>query len=177
MKPHRKFELKEYDPNWVNEFDKKAKILKSIFGAELLEIHHIGSTSIPGMFAKPQIDILILVKDSSRIKNFYEVMTEAGFTPQGTEYAGTDAEYFTEDAEDGKRMTSVYVFQKGQAKSEELINFRDYLRTHKEDKDLYISVKKDLCEKYSENYARYGLGKNEVIQEINKRVAKWVKKI
>lgn len=175
MKTHRKFELKEYNPDWVKEFDKKAQILKRIFGDELLEIHHIGSTSIPGMIAKPQIDILIFVQDFSKIKDLYEEMMNSGFTPRGTEYVGTGNEYFTEDAVDGTRLASVHVFQIGQSKSRESLNFRDYLRAHKEDRDLYMSVKKDLYNKYSDNYAKYGSGKTSVIQEINKRVEKWIK--
>lgn len=172
MKPHRKFELKEYDPNWVEEFNKKAQVLKSVFGDELLEIHHIGSTSIPGMVAKPQIDILILVRDFFKIKSLYEEIIKFGFTPRGTEYVGTGDEYFTEDTGDGRRLTSVHVFQKGQPKSEEDLKFRDYLRTHKEDRNLYISVKKDLYSKYHDNYSKYDSGKTDVIKEIKERVNK-----
>ena len=175
MKPHRKFELKRYDPDWVREFNKKAQILKRVFGEELLEIHHIGSTSIPGMIAKPQIDILILVKDFSKIKGLYKKMTKARFIPRGTEYVGIGDEYFTEDTVDGVRLISIHVFQKGQQRSEEDLNFRDYLRVHKEDRDLYISAKKDLYSKHSDNYAKYDIGKANVIQEIKKRVEKWIK--
>lgn len=175
MKPHRKFELKEYDPNWVNEFNKRAEILKSIFGDELLEIHHIGSTSIPEMVAKPQIDILILVKDFSKVKSFYNDMSNAGFTPRGTEYVGIGDEYFTEDASDGKRLSSIHVFQKGNSKGEEILNFRDYLSTHKEDRDLYISVKRVLFSKHYNNYTEYDSGKGEVIKEIKSRINDWVK--
>ena len=175
MKSHRKFELKEYDANWITEFNKKSQILRRIFGDELAEIHHIGSTSIPGMFAKPQIDILILVKDFSKVKNLYEKMAKVGFTPRGTEYVGIGDEYFTEDAVDGTRLTSVHVFQKGEHKGKDILDFRNYLRTHKKDRNLYISVKKDLYSKYSDNYAEYDGGKANVIQEIKKRVAAWIK--
>lgn len=175
MKPHRKFELKEYNAGWVQEFDRKAQVLKQIFRDELLEIHHIGSTSIPGMIAKPQIDILIFVKDFSKVKGLYKQMSKAGFTPRGTEYVGIGDEYFTEDSVDGTRLASIHVFQKGHAKSEDILNFRNYLRTHKKDKDLYASVKKDLYIKYLDNYAKYDSGKANVIQEIKKRVEKWIK--
>ena len=175
MKPHRKFELKEYSSDWVKEFDKKARVLKSIFGEELLEIHHIGSTSIPGMMTKPQIDILIFVKDFAKVKNLYEEMIRFGFTPRGTEYVGTGDEYFTEDADSGVRLSSIHVFQKDQPRNEEALNFRDYLRTHKEDRDLYMSIKKDLYSKHSNNYAKYDSGKGKVIKEINKRIEKWIK--
>ena len=176
MKPHRSYQLKNYNPNWANEFKKKAQLLRSIFGDEVIDIQHIGSTSIPGMMAKPQIDILVIVKDLTRVKNYYDAMSRAGFTPRGTDYVGVGDEYFTEDAPSGERVTSVHVFPQGHPKISEYLNLRDYLKNHKQDRDLYIETKKKLYQQHSENYAAYDSGKNEVIKTIIRRVNEWAQR-
>ena len=127
------------------------------------------------MTAKSQIDILVLVKDFPKVKQFYEQMNAAGFTPRGTEYVGIGDEYFTEDAPDGKRVVSVHVFPEGDPSRERYLNFRDYLRSHEEDRNLYISVKKSLYSENKENYEGYDSGKEDVIVDIRKRADEWVK--
>src|SRR3989344_2603757 len=89
---HRPYELKEYDPQWKESFFDYAGRLKPIIGDNLLEIEHMGSTSIEGMVAKPQIDILVIVKDLRLIKDNYEQFRAAGFVPRGTEYISTHDE-------------------------------------------------------------------------------------
>lgn len=176
MKPHRPYQLKDYDPNWANEFKKKVQILKFIFGDEIIDIQHIGSTSIPGMIAKPQIDILVIIKDLNKVKNYYDAMSRMGFTPRGTDYVGIGDEYFTEDTPSGKRITSIHVLPQGHPKINEYLNLRDYLRSHTQDRNLYIETKKKLYEQYSENYDAYDSGKNDVIKAIIQRANEWVQR-
>lgn len=173
MKPHRPYQLQEYNPAWKEIFSKTAEKLKPILGDNLLEIEHIGSTSIEGMFAKPQIDIMVTVKDLSLIKECYDSLTKAGFVPRGTEYVGIGDEYVTEDAPDGTRLASIHIFQAGHPEIARHLIFRDYLRENKQDRELYISTKKDLYSKYSEDYAKYDSGKHNVITEIHARAEKW----
>lgn len=148
-------------------------MLRSIFGDELIDIQHIGSTSVPGMVAKPQIDILVIVKDMAKIRNYYGAMSKAGFTPRGTDYVGIGDEYFTEDAPGGERQVSVHVLPEGHPKISEYLNLRDYLRVNKKDRELYIQTKRKLYQQYADDYATYDSNKNDVIQTIIQRANKW----
>ena len=79
----REPEVSDYDPDRVNGFEKEAANLRKIFGGELLEIHHIGSTSIPGMDAKPIIDVLMVVQDIQKSDCFNQEMQFASYIPKG----------------------------------------------------------------------------------------------
>ena len=79
MKPHRPYELKEYDPTWKQRFLDAAKKLKPIFEDNLIEIDHIGSTSIVGMVAKPQVDVLAIVKNLDVVKDQHDAFIQVGF--------------------------------------------------------------------------------------------------
>ena len=173
MKTHRPYELQEYNPKWKEQFLNTAERLRPILGDNLLGIEHIGSTSIEGMVAKPQIDILVIVKNLALVKERYEDFKTAGFVPRGTEYVGTDDEYVTEDAPDGRRIASIHIFQEGHQEIDECRIFRDYLRVNKEDRELYISTKRDLYALYRENYAGYDSNKKDIVNKIKVRAKKW----
>lgn len=69
MKQHRPYKLVEYDPAWPQQFEAKKKLIISALGQNILGIFHIGSTSIPGMVAKPQIDIMVVVFDLQPVRD------------------------------------------------------------------------------------------------------------
>ena len=173
MKPHRPYDLQEYDPAWKERFLDAAEKLKKIFADNLVEINHIGSTSIVGMVAKPQIDILAVVKNLDVVKDQYDSFVKAGFTSRGKGYVAEDDEYLTEDSKEGKRLTSVHTLQVGNPKIAEYKIFRDYLQHNKEDRDLYVATKRDLYSVHHDNYADYDHGKEHVISVIKTRAKEW----
>jgi GrpB-like predicted nucleotidyltransferase (UPF0157 family) len=173
MKSHRPYELQDYDPAWKEQFRAAAERLKPIFGDNLVEIDHIGSTSIVGMVAKPQIDILAVVKDLNAIVDRHEIFKNAGFVPRGRGYVADDDEYMTEDAEDGTRLVSVHTLQEGNSKIAEYKIFRDYLQKNENDRNLYISTKRELRAAHHDNYAEYDSGKKNVITAIKARAKEW----
>lgn len=173
MKPHRPYELQEYDPVWKETFSNIAETVRPILGDNLITVEHVGSTSIEGMVAKPQIDVLAIVKNLDLVEGCYEAFQNAGFVPRGREYVGVGDEYVTKDAPDGKRITGIHIFEEGHPEIIALRNFRDYLKSHKEDRELYIATKRDLYAKHHDNYHGYDSGKSEVIHEINNRVKVW----
>jgi len=170
---NRPYELKEYDPEWKNLFLKYSEMIKPIIGANLISIEHMGSTSIKGMVAKPQIDILVVVKDLDQIKSLYDKFTSEGFVPRGREYVGIGDEYVTLDSPSGKRLAGIHIFQIGHPMIEEDRLFGVYISTHDFDKQLYIQTKKDLYSKYHDNYEAYDIGKNDVLKEIKNRAREW----
>jgi len=165
---HRPYQLVAYDPTWPEQFiEKKNRILKALSDS-VVAIHHMGGTSIPSMITKPQIDILVVVNDLQAAREKASAMIEQGFVAHG-DYTGINEEYFTEDTADGKRLTSIHVLGVGHPQIEKILIFRDHLMKNKEDRDLYISVKKELYNKYADNYPQYTIGKEVVILEIIKR--------
>lgn len=176
MKPHRPYTLEEYNSEWKEAFLTISNRVKNILGDIALEIEHIGSTSVEGMIAKPQIDILVIVKDLDLLKTKHEEMIQAGFTHHGRGYVNQDDDYFTLNTNEGERTASIHILQKDNERINYYLIFRDYLRTHPEERDLYTSVKRDLYSKHNNNYADYDGGKKDVILEIRERAIGWSKK-
>ncbi len=172
-KIHRPYEIREYDPKWGDAFLATAEKIRPLFGNNLVGIEHIGSTSIEGMVAKPQIDVLVIVKNLDLIPSCYEALKSAGFVPRGREYVGNGDEYITQDAADGKRLASIHVLQEGHPQIDEYRALREYLKTHKEDKELYIKTKRDLYSKFKDDFNSYGSGKTEVILLLVDRAQRW----
>ncbi|GIO25067.1 hypothetical protein J11TS1_36480 [Oceanobacillus sp. J11TS1] len=81
LKPHNaQITLLDYDPEWPRLFDREAKRIYSILGKKVLQLEHVGSTSVPGLCAKPIIDILLVVKDSADESAYAPDLEEAGYT-------------------------------------------------------------------------------------------------
>lgn len=172
LRQHRPFEVVEYNPEWVAEFELRRKILEKILGDSIIDIYHIGSTAIPGMPAKPQIDILVVTRDLGAVRMKRDQMAAEGFHARG-DYTGIGEEYFTQDSPDGRRMTSVHVLPQGHKEIEEQIAFRDYLMANAEDRNLYAEAKKRLFAEHHDNYSAYGSGKEKVIEDIRQRAKEW----
>lgn len=154
-------------------FEAYKKRLASLLGDMVIEIQHMGSTAIRGMVAKPQIDVMVVVKDLSKISALYHSFVEAGFTPQGKEYVGIGDEYFTEDAPDGRRLASIHVFEQGHPDIEMRKIFHDYLMQNENDRNLYIKAKRKLYALHKDDYEGYDSGKMKVIEAIKVRAKAW----
>ncbi len=173
MKKHRPYILEKYNPDWKQRFESVAEKLYPIFAENLVEIEHIGSTSIRGMLAKPQVDVLVVVKNLDAIKNLCNTFTQNGFTIYGRGYVAEDDYYISLDDSNGVRLVSVHVLEEGNPKIEEYKIFREYLNQNDEDRNLYIQTKRDLYSLHKENYADYDSGKKNVITAIKSRAKKW----
>lgn len=169
----RPYELRPYDPTWKDTFERIAEHIKPIFGDNLISIEHIGSTSIEGMMAKPQIDILVVVKDQKLIDDLYGSFLALGYHPQGREYVGNGDYYVTKDAPDGKRLASIHILEEGHPQIAEYREFREYLKANKDDRDLYIATKQHLYSNHHNNYEMYDRGKTEIIENIKARAREW----
>lgn len=79
----RLIEVVEYEPVWIEAFEKEAATLNAVFGLRVVEVHHIGSTSVPGLDAKPIIDILVVLDDTDDISSFDRAMENVGYRVRG----------------------------------------------------------------------------------------------
>lgn len=171
MKNKRKVEVVPYKQEWQERFESESVKLKKVFGEEVITIHHIGSTAISGMPAKPIIDILLEVKDTEMVDKLNEKMEQIGYKVRG-ENGIVGRRYFQKE-ESGIRTYHVHVFQNGSLEIEKHLNFRDYLRSHPKVAQTYGKLKEELAEKYPEDIESYMQGKNNFIQEIDRKAKIW----
>ncbi len=175
-RPNRSYKLVGYDPKWVDKYNHIAAELKPLFGTNLVWMEHGGSTSVPGMIAKPQIDVYINVKDLDKVKSIYKQMEEKGFKCWG-DYIQKDEpeEYFTRD-EDGHRAFSIHVMQDGNFQLDDTIIFRDYLRASAAARDSYSNHKLKLMKEYTDqDYNAYGRGKIDFLEDLKVKAREWDK--
>jgi len=122
-------------------YEEEAIKLRRIFGEQLVAIHHIGSTSIPGLEAKPIIDIMPVVEDINSVDEHNESMREIGYEPKG-ENGIPERRYFQKGGDN--RSHHVHIFQVGSPHVERHLAFRDYLRTHPIEAREYGDFKQKL---------------------------------
>jgi len=165
----REYKLVPYDSSWVNQFEKYALQIRKIFGEDI-SVEHIGSTSVPGMVGKPCIDLLVMVNDLQVVKDHMGEMKEAGF-----EYAGEfvmEGSLLFRVVDDNTILANIHFFLKGHQHNKEMIDLRDYLRTHPEEIEKYSQLKQELYSKYSNDYALYRKYKDLYMRELKTRVKK-----
>ena len=147
-----RIEVAEYDSCWPDVFRREADRIRTALGSRALEIEHIGSTSVPGLAAKPIIDILLVVVDSANENAYVPVLESAGYLLRIREPDWFDHRMFNGPDTD----INLHVFSSGCPEIDRVLMFRDWLRENPADRDLYARTKLDLAQqewKYVQNYA------------------------
>ena len=166
-----KIEVKDYQPEWEEKFNIEAQKLKAIFNEEVIHIHHIGSTSVKELKAKPIIDIMLVVKNIEKIDSFNKQMAHIDYESLG-EYGIPGRRYFRKRKEE--RTHHVHIFDyKNRSDIERHLAFRDYLRAHKEVAKEYGKLKEKLAKKYPEDMNSYVDGKDKYVKEIQTKAINW----
>ena len=139
----RRIEIVDYDPSWPDRYTAERDRLVDIFASILESIHHVGSTSVPGLGAKPIIDILIVVTDDAHLSAFDPDMIALGYTPRGEclDAGGTPGRYYYSKNTDGIRTHQVHICKVGHFQIAEILSFRRYLREHPETASAYERLK------------------------------------
>jgi GrpB-like predicted nucleotidyltransferase (UPF0157 family) len=156
----------DYNPEWKNEFERISDELLAVLTGKIISIEHVGSTSVQGLAAKPIIDIDIVIN-----KNFEEVkqaLEMVGYLYEG-DLGITGREAFRYENKPHLMKHHLYVCNKENEELHRHTTFRNYLRQHKEDKDKYSIIKKEMALKYPYDIDSYTEGKQPVIQEIYKK--------
>jgi GrpB-like predicted nucleotidyltransferase (UPF0157 family) len=165
-RPHgRAVHLAEYDLAWPTRFAEEAARIKQALGDGAIRIEHVGSTSVPGLAAKPIIDIVMEVMDSSDEDSYVPRMESAGYELRIREPDWDQHRVFKGPAAD----INLHVFTVGCPEVDRMVRFRDHLRRHEADRKRYEAVKRELAARewaYIQNYAD---AKTEIIEELNAR--------
>ncbi|MGN7408785.1 GrpB family protein [Sporosarcina sp. SAFN-010] len=170
MEPKRKVEVLPYSSIWRTAFQKEAATLRMIFGSELLEVHHIGSTAVVGLSAKPVIDLLLVVRSISRVDEWNEAMRGIGYEAKG-ENGIAGRCYFQKGG--NARSHHVHVFEEGSSTIARHLLFRDYLRVHPARALEYGELKTRLAGQFPYDIEKYIEGKSDVIRRIECDAAQW----
>ena len=162
-----------YDPDWPAQFDAARRVLWDIWGDCACEIHHIGSTAIPGIYAKPVIDILIEVTRAEALDQRTDQMICAGFKSRGEN--GICARRFFTNADDkGVRTHHIHVFAKGSPNVLRHLAFRDYLRAHAESAAAYSQLKQAIVSDWR-GVDDYIARKAPYVEEIERAALNWTR--
>ena len=157
--------LAEYDPEWQRLYEREAERIKGALGAKALRIEHVGSTSVPELAAKPLIDIVLVVSDTRDEDTYVPPLESAGYVPRIREPDWFEHRLF----KGPDTNVNVHTFSDGCEEVDRMVGFRDWLRTHDDDRDLYLAAKRELAAnrwKYVQNYAD---AKSAVVREILRR--------
>ena len=154
----------DYDPGWPALFAREERRIRSVLGGRVIRLEHTGSTSVPGLAAKPVIDITMLVADVNDEPAYRPDLEAAGYVLRITE---SEPEWYDHRVFKGPDTNvNLHVFSDGCVEFERMVGFRDWLRTHQTDRDLYERTKRELIGqswKYVQNYAD---AKTHVVEEI-----------
>jgi len=160
-----------YDENWVHLFHEEADQIRQILKDELIDIHHIGSTAVPNLKAKPIIDIMPVVADIQIIDSFNAKMIEIGYEPLG-ELGIKGRRYFRKGGEN--RTHQVHMFQYDNTyEIERHLAVRDYLRSHAQDVIDYGNLKEQLAIQFPKDIEGYSDGKNDFVQSLERKATEW----
>ena len=173
----RLIEVVEYCTDWPTLYAKEAERLRAAFGNSLAAMHHTGSTSVPGLAAKPVIDILVEVVPGTDIPEYYSQMAELGYDCRGecldAEIPGTPGRYYFSLKRNGVHYLHMHVCEVGHQQIREFLVFRDYLREHSDEAKRYGELKKRLAAKFSYNNMEYMRGKDGFIKQLLGSAEKW----
>jgi GrpB-like predicted nucleotidyltransferase (UPF0157 family) len=155
-------ELLDYDPAWPRLYDGEAEKIRAALGERVLGLQHAGSTSVPGLAAKPIIDIVLTVPDSADEDAYVPALEAAGY-----ELTIRERDWHEHRLLKGADPNvNLHVFSDACPEIARMTAFRDHLRTHPADRDLYERTKRELAQrtwKYTQDYAD---AKSEVVEEI-----------
>ncbi|WP_319804508.1 GrpB family protein [Nocardioides malaquae] len=157
-----KLYLAEPDPEWALGFATHERRIRHAIGSTAIAVHHVGSTSVAGLAAKPIIDILLVVPDITAEEDYLAPLVDAG--------------YALRVREPGHRMlrtpardVHLHMHQPDAPDTTDLLLFRDRLRSHPQERELYESTKRELLEREWTHMQAYADAKDQVIAEIKER--------
>jgi GrpB-like predicted nucleotidyltransferase (UPF0157 family) len=154
--------LVDYDPTWPAQYAAVAARIRDAIGDTAVILEHAGSTSVPGLAAKNQIDVVLGVPDSTDEAAYVPALEAAGF-----QFAIREPEWYEHRLFRGvDPKTNLHAFSADCAEIPRMLAFRDWLRTHPADRELYEGEKRRLAEQTWVTMQDYADAKTDVVREI-----------
>jgi GrpB-like predicted nucleotidyltransferase (UPF0157 family) len=154
--------LADYDPEWPERYEREAARIRSLLGDRVRLLEHVGSTSIPGIAAKPIIDIDLAVPDSAHERAYVPDLEADGYVLRGREPDWFEHRFL----EHPDRSVHLHVFSEGSPEIDRMLAFRDRLRTNDDERRLYEAAKRELAARHWIYVQEYADAKGEVVEGI-----------
>jgi len=155
-------ELVEYDPEWPELYRREEAKIRGALGDRAVRVEHAGSTSVPGLAAKPVIDVVLEVADTTDEPAYVPPLEGAGYVLRIRE-----PEWFEHRLLKGADPNvNLHVFPAGCSEVEVMLRFRDHLRANEADRELYLRTKRELAAQTWEHVQHYADAKSKVVEKI-----------
>lgn len=161
----------EYNPLWTDMFEKEAMEIKKILGENCVAIHHIGSTSVVGLAAKPVIDIMPIVHSLENVDKVASEFEKTGYEYMG-EFGIPGRRYLRKGGDE--RTHHIHIFTENNTDDiERHLAVREYLQTHKDICDKYADLKKKLAKRFPYDNDGYCDGKEKFVRQMERDALEW----
>jgi GrpB-like predicted nucleotidyltransferase (UPF0157 family) len=167
-------EIVDYDPSWAAEFAALGRTLRAALGEVAMRIDHIGSTAVPGLAAKPVIDVQISVRSLEPVDAFRMPLQTLGYVYRADNPERTKR-YFREPP--GTRRTHLHVRRAGSFSEQFPLLFRDYLRAHPAAADEYAAVKRRCAERFRHDRQGYVEAKDGFVWHLVRHADTWAQQV
>ena len=157
--------LADPDPEWATQYARQKERIQTALGPRAVQVEHVGSTSVPGLAAKPVIDIVLVVTNSAAEAGYLPDLEAAGYELQFREPHWYEHRFLR----DHNPEVQVHVFTVGSPEVERMLLFRDRLRTRSDERELYERTKRELAARRWDYIQDYADAKSSVIEEIISR--------
>jgi GrpB-like predicted nucleotidyltransferase (UPF0157 family) len=160
--------LVEHDAKWPKLFAREACRIRASLAGLAIRVEHVGSTSVPGLAAKPIIDIVLVVPDSADEPTYLPALESAGYVLRIREPDWFEHRLLTGPDTD----VNVHVFSAGATEIDRMLTFRDWLRSHEADREAYLAVKRALARRTWRHVQHYADAKSDIVRQIVERAAR-----
>ncbi|WP_096877175.1 GrpB family protein [Oenococcus oeni] len=165
VKQNPQISLQPYDTGWIKSYREEEERIKTALQEKALLIEHVGSTSVPGLSFKPIIDILLLVRDSSKEDDYVPNLITKGYVLRIREPEWYEHRMFKSKTKD----INLHVFSLGCKEAQEMLNFRNWLRINDHDRLQYEAAKQELVSKKWQAVQEYADAKTPIVKRIKER--------
>lgn len=160
----------DYDPRWPEAYASERSALHAVLGDLIVRAHHIGSTAVAGVAAKPVIDILLEVRDLGRLDAMGDAMRAIGYRPRG-ELGIPGRRYFSKGGD--ARTHHIHAFVSSDPHIGEHLAFRDYLRAHAYVASAYARIKQEAADRYRHDPDGYVRCKHAFVARTVREAIVW----
>jgi GrpB-like predicted nucleotidyltransferase (UPF0157 family) len=164
--------LAPYNAEWTEAFARESSVIAAALPGVAIALHHIGSTAVPGLLAKPVIDMLGVLPAVEAMDEQVGHLAALGYEALG-EYGIAGRRYFRKDSRDGVRTHQLHCYSLGATEMQRHLDFRDYLRAFPAEAAAYAALKQRLAERHAGDMRAYSDGKTAFVRAVEAKAAAW----